>query len=153
MKKLILIFLTVLIFCCFCGCNNSSLEPNNVTQPEPITLTNDNYQNYLSINMYLTDFNIVNGSPKYESVIVNIQTKKRANCYFENVVIEYKINYPNWNISDSSLKTNIDYNGESLVTYVAGKKVDGNDKFPQSTTDLTYIEHLTVTIRGNVYLY
>lgn len=111
MKKIVsclIIILSILIFS-LTGCSNNSTESR-------ISLTTENYHNWLSPNLYISDLQIIPSQGENTtytlSCALNIETVKTADVQFENVSITYsfyKIGY----YSDSQISTRIGYNGES----------------------------------------
>lgn len=119
MKKIIsLVLISILLLCCISlyGCEKKE-------EYKRVKLTTQNYTNYISINSYATDYNVVPlqenslGNIEYcASAVIHVVTSKRADCYFENVTIEYKTTYGIlWETSNEEVcaKVMLDYNGES----------------------------------------
>jgi uncharacterized lipoprotein YehR (DUF1307 family) len=119
MKRIIsLVLISILLLCCISlyGCEKKQ-------EYKRVKLTTENYTNYISINSYATDYNVSplreNSLNKLEycaSATIHVVTSKRADCYFENVTIEYKPSHSIlWETSneDGGAKVTLDYNGNS----------------------------------------
>jgi hypothetical protein len=119
MKKIIsIVLISILLLCCISlyGCEKKQ-------EYKRIKLTKDNYKNYISINSYVTDYNVVpihenslGGLEYCASAIIHVVTSKRDNCFFENVSIEYQTTISSlWEYShdNASAIVTLNYNGES----------------------------------------
>lgn len=122
MKKIISTLICfVLLLLPFTACNDSVTETK-------IELTKDNCLDYINFNMYITDFENVKFSNKdelYISCVIHIETSKKINCHFENVVITYFVLQTTlWNYNQGTYGTEgtLDYDGRSHVTYCAFKE-------------------------------
>ena len=113
MKKIVsclIIILSILTFS-LTGCSNNNAESR-------ISLTTENYHNWLSPNLYISDLQIIPSQGENTtytlSCALNIETVKTADVQFENVSITYSFSkIEQWYYSDSQISTRIGYNGES----------------------------------------
>lgn len=117
MKRIVscFIILSALAFS-LAGCSNNNTESR-------ILLTTENYHNWLSSNLYISDLEVVpsqDGNVTYTlACSLNIETVKTADVYFENVSITYSCSkIEQWYHSESQISTRISYNGESHASFV-----------------------------------
>lgn len=121
MKTKLLALLLVLCTLFLCNCSASP-------EYEKVELTKKNYDEYLSINIYISDFSLLEGSgtgtsSKRAIATVNITTSPKGDYRFEDVSITYLHDNSNtpWNssVKESYTKAtaNLDYLGYSHTSY------------------------------------
>lgn len=134
----------------FAACSNST------ENYERIELTTENYEKYISINIYLSDYTAIvspQDSSHYDlAVVVNITTSKKKNCTFENVEIEFTPSSTIWLLSSfpSSIKTKLDICGKSHSSVVATRENYPSNR--ASTISLTSINGIVKSISGYVLI-
>ncbi len=110
------------------------------TEYERIPLTVDNYEEYININMYITDYCFAitkqtSSGPWYSlSCVVHFETSKKVDCTFEDVSIAYTpkrdgITHHHWEYSvwaegvNGELMLNpetaLDFEGHSHISFAA----------------------------------
>lgn len=153
MKKLAYCLLSTILFfsALFLGaCKNSPVY-------EEITLTKNNYSDYIAINVYYTDCTALPSSETNDYVttyhlycICNIETTKKRDCYFVDVEIKYLIPSALWSthLSNSPV-AQLGYDGYSHSSCSMEKTIDiGKIYFPDSSPNLVKVS----SISGKVYV-
>lgn len=153
MKKLTYCLLTIILTLSalsFGACKNTPVY-------EEITLTKDNYSDYIAINVYYTDCTALPSSETNDYVtyyhlycICNIETTKKKDCYFVDVEIKYLISSGLWStyLSNSPV-AQIGYNGYSHCSCSMVKTIDNSRIFfPDSSPNLAKVS----SISGKVYV-
>ena len=130
MKKLSAICLTIIIAimgCCFVGCSDKSEQEEYTV----VTLTKENYDDYLTFTVELSDYNlimleeyVIEGPYYYTaSVLVHYKSSSLKDEYiFEDVIIEYIVpTSTSWNTGVSAVlpKAYADEDGESTYSFAA----------------------------------
>lgn len=152
MKKALSYMIIVLLMVGSClglaACSNTS-EKN-----EKVELSISNYAEYISINVYLSDYTAVVSSRDtsyYDlAVVVNITTSKKKSCTFENVEVEFTPSSTIWLLSSfsSSTKTTLDNYGKSHSSVIATREYYPSNR--ASTASLTSINGIVKSISGYV---
>ena len=153
MKKLISIVLCIVSILSLSACG-----ADKETEYERIQLTKDNYSDYININVYVDDYSFIVSeqtdlSKRYDiSVVVHIETSKKADCTFEGVSITYSpSNTALWRYTytvSSLPDATLNLEGESHISYAATKA-----NFPSidiSTSVLTSTNNIVHSIEGFV---
>lgn len=122
MKKITpcLIIIFFLLTFSFVGCSNN-------TDKSRISLTTENYHNWLSQNLYISDFQMMSSQDDnitYTlSCTLNIETVKTIDVHFENVTITYSCpKIQQWSCSDFQTSIRVSYDGESHASFVLTSK-------------------------------
>lgn len=152
MKKLISIVLCIISIFSLSACGSD----------RRIALTKDNYSEYININIYISDYSFVISkqdelTTRYDiSVVVHIETSKKADCTFEGVSITYSpINTIFWKYTYEPFPEAIlDLEGESHISYAATKanspSIDISTSFLTSTNNIVHsIEGFVVVPKEN----
>lgn len=93
MKKIVSVLVVILslLMCTLVGCSSNSSQQTHTR----ITLNADNYDEYISLNFYYSDCQII-AIEESEPIstcsifaIVTIETSKKIDCIFEDVVLSY----------------------------------------------------------------
>lgn len=153
MKKLISIVLCIVSILSLSACG-----ADKEAEYERIQLTKDNYSDYININVYVDDYSFVVSeqtdlTKRYDiSVVVHIETSKKADCTFEGVSITYSpFNTALWQytyIVSSLPDTTLDLEGESHISYAATKA--NSPSINISTSVLTSTNNIVHSIEGFV---
>lgn len=150
-KLLSLILLVVFLFPCtmLTACKNE--EP--VEEYKEITLTTDNYSDYIAINVYYTDYNVLpsDKTGQYTTYyhaycIAHIETSRKMDCHFQNVTIRfaYKDSVLWTSPSYAKTRTTLDYNGYSHSTISLELLHDSTQiEFPISSASFIKITEIT----------
>ena len=148
MKKLLLILIPVLVVFCFAGCSSG---PNEQTYTR-IELNTENYDEYISLNFYYSDCQIV-AIEESELIstcsifgIANIETSKKIDCVFEDVALSYSPVDTSWEIYGwGNITAELDINGYSKSSF--------SFYFADSLINLPYFgEHLLKEISVSGYV-
>ena len=122
MKRAISLLMVAICLLCCISCSD---ESTNEVEYEEIQLSKFNYQRYLNIMLYLTDFSVSESSNgEIYSCVFHFETDGIGDNIYKDVEIEYR-NYNNasWTedtISEvSGLTTKIGSDGKSHVSYGA----------------------------------
>lgn len=152
MKKIISLFLCIAFMFSLSACDNTD------TEYEQIALTKDNYSEYININVYVSDYSFVVseqtelGTRYNISVVVHIETSKKADCAFEGVSITYSpFNTALWQytyLSTSLPNTTLNLEGESHTSYAATK--ENSHSIDIATSMLTSTNNIVQSIEGFV---
>lgn len=148
MKKLLLILIPILVVFCFVGCSSDSNEQTYTR----IELNTENYDEYISLNFYYSDCQIValNEDEIISTCsifgIANIQTSKKIDCVFENAVLSYSPADISWEIYGwGNITAELDINGYSKSSF--------SFYFADSLLNLPYFgEHLLKDISVSGYV-
>lgn len=96
MKKLLLVLVPVLVAFCFAGCSSASNEPTYAS----LSLTEENYSDYIAVNTYFSDFQYsvsndsTNTFTQYDlACIGHLETSPKKNFLFDDVTICFSISY------------------------------------------------------------
>ena len=153
MKKLISVVLCIVSILSLSACG-----ADKETEYERIQLTKDNYSDYININVYVDDYSFVVSeqadlSKRYDiSVVVHIETSKKADCTFEGVSITYSpFNTALWQYTytvSSLPDTTLNLEGESHTSYAATKA--NSPSIDISTSVLTSTNNIVHSIEGFV---
>lgn len=151
MKKFISIVLCIVSILSLSACG-----ADKETEDERIQLTKDNYSDYININVYVDDYSFVVSkqtdlAKRYDiSVVVHIETSKKADCTFDGVSITYSpFNTELWQYAYNSLPdTTLNPEGESHTSYVATKA--NSTSINISTSVLTFTNKIVHSIEGFV---
>ena len=148
MKKIFCIILLIATLFSISSCEKN--EP----EYERIQLNKDNYLDYLSIDVYVTDFSfVISKQTEYAnyydvSVVVHIETSKKVECTFEDVSITFKKPETAWQYRSISFpNATLNLNGESHTSYVLTKENCIDFDIP---TSLIKLSANYVTIAGYV---
>ena len=152
MKKIISLFLCIAFMFSLSACDNTD------TEYERIALTKDNYSEYININVYVSDYSFIVseqtelGTRYNISVVVHIETSKKADCTFEGVSITYSpFNTALWQytyLSTSLPNTTLNLEGESHASYAAIK--ENSHSIDIVTSVLTSTNNIVQSIEGFV---
>lgn len=146
MKRLISIVLCIISIFSLSACGSD----------RRIALTKDNYSEYININIYISDYSFVISkqdelTTRYDiSVVVHIETSKKADCTFEGVSITYSpINTIFWKYTYEPFpEATLDLEGESHISYAATKA--NSPSIDISTSFLTSTNNIVHSIEGFV---
>ncbi len=149
MKKIIS-YLGIISCLCVCivgfaGCNkNDDLVIN-------VSLNTENYTNWLSPNLYITDLQVTPstiGNVTYDlSCVLHIKTVKTQNCQFENVTIKYAApNIKGWNARATHNIVRVDYDGSSHTSFTLISTDRIIIDFPQPEIFYADISEITGTV-------
>lgn len=118
MKKIasvLAVILSVLIFT-LAGCSQSQSQ-----EYTKIELAAENYSEYISINLYYIDYQIISSQESEFGTVtytvnqtIGVETSKRANIQFENATILYT---PDENSSRGRIEVTLDVNGKSKSSF------------------------------------
>lgn len=148
MKRLISIVLCIISIFSLSACGSD----------RRIALTKDNYSEYININIYISDYSFVISkqdelTTRYDiSVVVHIETSKKADCTFEGVSITYSpFNTALWRYTytvSSLPDATLNLEGESHTSYAATKS--NSPSINISTSVLTSTNNIVHSIEGFV---
>lgn len=155
MKKLTYCLLTTILF--FSVLSFGACKKQDTPVYEEITLTKDNYSDYIAINVYYTDCTALPSSETNDYVtyyhlycICNIETAKKKDCYFVDVEIKYLISSALWSTHlSTSPVAQLGYDGYSHSSCSMEHTTDlGKIYFPDSSPNLVKVS----SISGKVYV-
>lgn len=118
MKKIVSVLVVILSLFMFAltGCSSNAEESRS-------SLTTENYRNWLSQNVYISDLQVTpseGSNTTYTlSCVLNIETVKTADVFFENVSITYSCpEIEQWTCSAIQISTRVSYEGVSHTSFV-----------------------------------
>ncbi len=121
MKRILAVILVLVCAMCVWSCDKET-----DTEYEKVELTSENFEDYITLNAYITDFTISesgSNDKKMYSCVVHIETYGIRDYVFEDVKINYK--RPSdlqWNKSTipaiGGLDANLGSNGNSHVSFI-----------------------------------
>ena len=143
MKKIVsclIIILSILTFS-LTGCSNNNTESR-------ISLTTENYHNWLSPNLYISDLQVTpseGSNTTYTlSCVLNIETVKTADVFFENVSITYSCpEIEQWTCSAIQISTRVSYEGVSHTSFVLVSHNRMIVDFPQPYLNIVEIKDIS----------
>lgn len=153
MKRIISAILCILTVFSLFACGTSG-----DTEYEKIKLTKENYSDYINIDIYIDDYSFI-ASEQYSSkcydmsVVVHIETSKKADCTFEDVSITYSPSNTasrlwQYTYNDTLPDATLNLEGESHISYAATK---ANSPFIDIWTSvLTSTNNIVHSIEGFV---
>ncbi len=150
MKKIVsvlVVILSILVFA-LAGCSNNAEESRS-------SLSTENYRNWLSQNVYISDLQVTpseGGNTTYTlSCVLNIETVKTTDVFFENVSITYSCpEIEQWTCSAIQVSTRVSYEGVSHTSFVLVSHNRMIVDFPQSYLYLAEVVEIQGTV---VYKY
>lgn len=124
MKKLLLALVAVLTVFTFTGCSSDSNEPTYAS----LSLTEENYSDYIAVNTYFSDFQYSVSSDstdtftQYDLACVgHLETSPKKKFLFDDVTIRFSISYSGI-YTASACTVRLDINGYSHGSFLAAEK-------------------------------
>lgn len=143
MKKIVSVLVVILslLLCTLAGCSSNNEQSRS-------SLTTENYRNWLSQNMYISDLQVTpseGSNTTYTlSCVLNIETVKTTDVFFENVSITYSCpEIEQWTCSAIQVSARVSYEGVSHTSFVLVSHNRMIIDFPQPYLNIIKIKDIS----------